>query len=436
MAKRVREYVKYSTKELDLYAKREGSCVHKINTNMHMSIGPYCLADFKNILKAHILRTKIGYYDAHLDGIILDIKNVKIFGSLADMRADDYHLHFNYNADVYIFKPEIGAVLTGVVKHIGVKHLGVILYRVFNANLKFPYKLAKDDIQMKQEVKFRVINYKLHRACPYIEGELLTADGKKMEMGKRYEHTEELGLLINLIKEELVSDEEKNPETSSVAKKKVEKKKVPKDSSQIPKKTRAKKVKATISMPMTSIPIHNLQFESIIQPSSDDIRKEQMLNCTDAKELCLLNSRKETETEKSFKSYEHSIRSSSKVKNRKQKTDILVNGIQAILEPDLSEKTNHIETLLPPTPKKIKEEDLDNCFDPEMILVKTEAMDYSTDGTCSTTRKRKKQKSTKETLNSSTDGANNSTVQRTDENKRSAYKSDVDDANVKEELED
>uniref|UniRef100_A0A1A9ZW23 Uncharacterized protein n=1 Tax=Glossina pallidipes TaxID=7398 RepID=A0A1A9ZW23_GLOPL len=42
---------------------------------------------------------------------------------LADLRADDYHLHINYNADVYVFKPAIGAVLTGIIKHIGAKHL-------------------------------------------------------------------------------------------------------------------------------------------------------------------------------------------------------------------------------------------------------------------------------------------------------------------------
>lgn len=180
MAKRLQEYVKYTVKELDEYAATEGSCVRKVNTNLHLAMGPFCLADFKHVLMAHIVRNKVGHYDLQLKGIILDVKKVKVLGNTGAMRADDPLIHININADVYVFKPEEGAVLTGVVKHIGAHHVGVVLYRVFNANLRVCHKVDKEAIQMEQEVKFRISNYNLQNVFPYIDGELLTAEGDAM----------------------------------------------------------------------------------------------------------------------------------------------------------------------------------------------------------------------------------------------------------------
>lgn len=180
MAKRLQEYVKYTTKELDKYTQTEGSCVRKVNTNLHLSMGPFCLADFKHVLMVHIVRSKVGFYDVQLDGIVLDVKKIKVLGTTGAMRADDPRIHININADVYIFKPEEGAELTGVVKHIGPHQVGVILYRVFNANLRVAAKVDKSEVQMDQEVKFRIRKYNLQNVFPYIEGELITqASGTK-----------------------------------------------------------------------------------------------------------------------------------------------------------------------------------------------------------------------------------------------------------------
>ncbi|XP_037816214.1 DNA-directed RNA polymerase I subunit RPA43 [Lucilia sericata] len=179
MAKRLQEYVKYTTKELDQYTETEGSCVLKINTNLHLSMGPFCLADFKHVLMAHLVRSKVGFYDIHLDGIVLDVKNIKVLGNTGAMRADDARIHVNINADVYVFRPEEGAELTGVVKHIGPHQVGVILYRVFNANLRVAHKVDKEEVQMDQEVKFRIRKYNLQNVFPYIDGELLTPGAQK-----------------------------------------------------------------------------------------------------------------------------------------------------------------------------------------------------------------------------------------------------------------
>lgn len=227
MAKRLQEYVKYSIKELESYTKQEGSCVRKINSNLHISLGPYCLADFKHALSSHIMRRKVGYYDANLKGIVLDIKNIKVLGTSAALRSDDPRIHVDVNADCYVFCPIAGAVLSGVVKHIGNHHIGVIIYRVFNVSIRFAEKINKEEFNMDDIVQFRIKNFNLQNVFPYIEGDLVTASGDRIthkfikvetesadsniDSGVETRDNQELDELVSLIKQESASDDECTP---------------------------------------------------------------------------------------------------------------------------------------------------------------------------------------------------------------------------------
>ncbi|CAD6997877.1 probable DNA-directed RNA polymerase I subunit RPA43 [Ceratitis capitata] len=224
MAKRLQEYVKYTKKELESYTKQEGSCVRKINSNLHLSLGPYCLADFKHALSAHIMRRKVGYYDASLEGIVLDIKNIKVLGTAAALRSDDPRIHVDVNADCYVFRPIAGAILSGVVKHVGNHHIGVIIYRVFNVSIRFAAKINKEEFKMDDSVRFRIKNFNLQNVFPYIEGDLVTANGDKIldkfiktepdsadsthDSGIEERDNQDLDELVSLIKEEKASDVE------------------------------------------------------------------------------------------------------------------------------------------------------------------------------------------------------------------------------------
>ncbi|XP_067620841.1 DNA-directed RNA polymerase I subunit RPA43-like [Eurosta solidaginis] len=177
MAKRLQEYMKYTLKELESYTKQEGSCVRKVNSNLHLSLRPYCVADFKHALHSDIMRRKVGYYDVNLHGIVLDIKNIKVLGTAAVMRADDPRLHLDVNADCYVFQPVARAILSGVVKHVGNHHIGVIIYRVFNVSIRLAGKLNKEQIKMDDTVQFRIKNFNLQNVFPYIEGDLVTENG-------------------------------------------------------------------------------------------------------------------------------------------------------------------------------------------------------------------------------------------------------------------
>ncbi|XP_023299392.2 DNA-directed RNA polymerase I subunit RPA43 [Lucilia cuprina] len=302
MAKRLQEYVKYTTKELDQYTETEGSCVRKINTNLHLSMGPFCLADFKHVLMAHLVRSKVGFYDIHLDGIVLDVKNIKVLGTTGAMRADDARIHVNINADVYVFKPEEGAELTGVVKHIGPHQVGVILYRVFNANLRVAHKVDKEEVQMDQEVKFRIRKYNLQNVFPYIDGELLTpgaqkalAKAKKIVF-KQEENADsgieekdggqELDDLLSIIKTEAPSEFEdaleecnnKKPKKSKKSKKTAEETPIESDKKKSSKKRKSSQSSGTES---SEIPVNKeikreLTFsDDSLPPTPKKIKKEK-----------------------------------------------------------------------------------------------------------------------------------------------------------------
>ncbi|KAH8279945.1 hypothetical protein KR054_011744 [Drosophila jambulina] len=180
MAKILQKYIKFSGKELEKYASNPESCVRCINTDMHLAMGPYGMASFKHALHELLIRTKVGIYNSGLDGIVLGIKNIKMLGHTAALRADDPTMHLVINADFYVFRPVTGAILTGVVRHISKHHVSAVIYRVFNTSIRFTNKKnSRESMVMDQKIKFRIKNFDISNAMPYIEGELLLEDGEE-----------------------------------------------------------------------------------------------------------------------------------------------------------------------------------------------------------------------------------------------------------------
>lgn len=173
MTQILQKYDKFSIKELEQFAANPGSCVFFVNTDLHLSMGPYGLRDFKNALHEVAIRTKVGVYNADLNGIMIGIKNIKALGQTAALRADDPALHVNINADCYVFRPRVGAVLRGVVGYISKHQISAIIYRVFNATIRLTSEKRVRGIAMKQEITFRIKEFNISNGLPYIEGEIL-----------------------------------------------------------------------------------------------------------------------------------------------------------------------------------------------------------------------------------------------------------------------
>ncbi|XP_023179121.1 DNA-directed RNA polymerase I subunit RPA43 [Drosophila hydei] len=250
MAKILQKYIKFTTKELEQYAANPESCVRCVQTDLHLAMGPYGMANFKHALHELLIRTKVGIYDSNVNGIVLGIKNIKVLGQTAALRTDDPTLHLLINADFYVFRPVAGAVLHGVVRHISKHQISVIIYRVFNTTIRFTNKKQnRKEIVMDQEIKFRIKDFNIGSAMPYIEGELLTDEAvqlskiKKFDENGEVEHTEttvELDALVELIKEE----------TGIEAEEKAKKKKSSKRKQTLPPDTVVEKLKKIKSEPI------------------------------------------------------------------------------------------------------------------------------------------------------------------------------------------
>ncbi|XP_055297668.1 DNA-directed RNA polymerase I subunit RPA43 [Sitodiplosis mosellana] len=181
------KYVKYTKQELDRYVRDKNSCITLTNSDMHVGFPPWGFANFQETLTNIISRDKIGKYDSKLDGIVLEVRNIKVFGSVYPVHDDDPINHINIKANFYVFQPRIGAIIKGVVKHISHGHVAVIIYRVFNVSIRFNRAAVRYSLKINQPISFRIKKFDLHGAMPYIEGELMeTNNAIKSETVKKH----------------------------------------------------------------------------------------------------------------------------------------------------------------------------------------------------------------------------------------------------------
>lgn len=187
MSKTKLKYVKYTKQELDRYVRDKNSCITLINSEMHIGFPPWGFSKFQETLTNMISREKVGKYDAKLDGIVLDVRNIKVFGTAYAVQNDDPINHFNIKANFYVFQPRIGAIIKGVVKHISHGHIAVIIYRVFNVSIRFNRSEVRDSLKINQPISFRIKNFDLHGAMPYIGGELIQiAERARAETSRKH----------------------------------------------------------------------------------------------------------------------------------------------------------------------------------------------------------------------------------------------------------
>lgn len=172
MEKTKLKYIKYTKEELDKYVKDKGSCVNLLKNDMHISFPPWGFANFQETVTNIISRSKIGKYDRKLNGIVLDVRNIKVFGTNYAVHDDDPYNHIDLIANFYVFQPRIGAVITGVVKHKSYRHVSAIIYRVFNVSIRFK-KQTNNALEINSKITFRIKKFDLQDGLPYIEGELI-----------------------------------------------------------------------------------------------------------------------------------------------------------------------------------------------------------------------------------------------------------------------
>ncbi|BES99904.1 Twist neighbor [Nesidiocoris tenuis] len=127
-----RPQVHYSLAELRALVAQENSCVTCVSCMRSVDLTPIHLKDLKASVKEK-LSTRVTKFDAELGGVVLAHKNIKIITS--SIRLSDNRLFpVGYVADVFIFTPTVGKILTGVVNKISATDnmYSVLVHNLFN----------------------------------------------------------------------------------------------------------------------------------------------------------------------------------------------------------------------------------------------------------------------------------------------------------------
>ncbi|XP_049869441.1 DNA-directed RNA polymerase I subunit RPA43 [Pectinophora gossypiella] len=168
--------IKFDLKELRKLANDKASCIVEKKVTQNLALQPWCLGNLKESLK-NLLDYKIGKFDKEFNGILLSYKNLRVLQNVGTIRNDNADIHFQVQADYFIFQPYVGATLKGVVNKKSSTHLGILVHRVFNVVIPRPTeqpgnKWIGTTIQEGQEVVFQIVVLDLFGALPYIRGEL------------------------------------------------------------------------------------------------------------------------------------------------------------------------------------------------------------------------------------------------------------------------
>ncbi|KAJ8728133.1 hypothetical protein PYW08_016518 [Mythimna loreyi] len=185
--------IKFDIKELKKLAHDKNSCILEKKVTQNLALQPWCLGNLKESIK-NLLDYKIGKFDKEFNGILLSYKNLRILQNVGTIRNDNADIHFQVQADYFIFRPFVGATLTGIVNKKSTTHLGILVHRVFNVVIPRPTEepgnmWVGSNIQEGQEVTFRIVVLDLYGALPYIRGEL---DDRCVKLGPDGDDDEEV----------------------------------------------------------------------------------------------------------------------------------------------------------------------------------------------------------------------------------------------------
>nr|CAD7572135.1 unnamed protein product [Timema californicum] len=107
-----------------------------------------------------------------LMGILLGYENVKTQTSSGLILYDDSLIHIDIVADFYVFTPEVGCRLNGIVNKKSSTHIGCLVYKVFNVSIPNEDWVGQT-VEIGQQVTFQVTVLDMTGRLPYIRGKLI-----------------------------------------------------------------------------------------------------------------------------------------------------------------------------------------------------------------------------------------------------------------------
>lgn len=110
-----------------------------------------------------------------MDGILLGYKNLKLITPYASLRADRCYIHVDIQGDFFLFKPNVGSLLTGVVNKISSSHIGCLVHHIFNVsvpNTDEDENWIGFDVKLQDVLGLCITKMDLDGRLPYIQASI------------------------------------------------------------------------------------------------------------------------------------------------------------------------------------------------------------------------------------------------------------------------
>ncbi|OAD53725.1 DNA-directed RNA polymerase I subunit RPA43 [Eufriesea mexicana] len=164
--------ITWSVLELTGLVEDEDSHVYFEKFKKHLGLHPFHLTNL-NVALNEILSSNLNSYDPDLKGFLLAYKNPKLLTPLGEIFHDTCFIHIDIEADFYVFKPEVGCTLKGIVNKKGLGHIGILVHKAFNVSISKPddeENWPGDDLEIGQEVRFSITLLDFTSKLPFIRG--------------------------------------------------------------------------------------------------------------------------------------------------------------------------------------------------------------------------------------------------------------------------
>jgi len=152
------------------------SAVSQIRTSVHIAISPTFLNNLKTGVESQ-LAPHVNRYFPPLKAILLGYDQLKLTSRTGALLYDNPAVHVDVEGTFFIFSPEVGDKLPGIVNKKCSGHLGCLVHKTFNVSL-----LAGDtekDVNLNEEVFFEVTRlFWGFNGFPVIQGKMVRDHGE------------------------------------------------------------------------------------------------------------------------------------------------------------------------------------------------------------------------------------------------------------------
>ena len=191
-----------SLEELERLAVQPFTCFHKVRQALHVTLHPRYLNNLELGLLDYFNK-QINRWHPKLNGILANYGKLKLKSPHGMLLNEEAHIHLDVVSDFWVFRPEIGSILQGIVTKTSQKHVACLVHGVFNVPCYHPNNLGSTpwwgiNAQIGKPVRFKVVKMDVSQKIPFILGELekWSLDGNPIkDTTSTIEHpVEEVGL--------------------------------------------------------------------------------------------------------------------------------------------------------------------------------------------------------------------------------------------------